>query len=92
MRVWDVRLGAEVRRLGVGSYLYSACFSPDGRCVVSTSSNGALVVWDLNRRFSLVAAEVSRALYGGGQSLMPGVLVDLIARYAEFATAAPRGH
>jgi WD40 repeat protein len=58
LRLWDVEQGKEVRRFeGHPGWVYHAVFSPDGRHVLSGSSDRTLRLWDVEtgkevRRFS----------------------------------------
>ena len=50
LRVWDLRTGEYLRRLGGhGHNVTSVAITPDGRSIVSASGDGTVRVWDLEK-------------------------------------------
>jgi WD40 repeat protein len=49
--LWDLRTGEEIRRFtGHQGAVNAIAFAPDGRALVSASSDGTLLVWDMTGR------------------------------------------
>ena len=47
--MWHAVTGVEVRTLiGHAATVWSACFSPDGKRVLSGGKDGTLILWDVN--------------------------------------------
>jgi WD40 repeat protein len=51
LKLWDVETGSCVRTFeGHGLWVWSVCFSPDGRYVLSGSDDKTLKLWDVENR------------------------------------------
>jgi WD40 repeat protein len=48
--LWDTRTQTKIATLEEDSLVWSVCFSPDGRWLVSTHTDGAILVWDVAER------------------------------------------
>lgn len=48
--LWDTRTLTKIATLEEDSLVWSVCFSPDGRWLVSTHTDGAILVWDVAER------------------------------------------
>ena len=46
VRIWDVMLGKEIRRMKYNSQIYSCSYSPDERFIVFTLSDGTIKIFD----------------------------------------------
>jgi len=48
--LWDARALEKIAPLEYESIVWSVAFSPDGKSLVSTHGDGAILVWDVNQR------------------------------------------
>jgi WD40 repeat protein len=78
-RVWDVETGKALAVLrGHGGRITAAAFSPDGRCIVTTSQDETVSVWDAATAKELLVHEESTgavlavALSPDGKTLLSG--------------------
>ena len=74
IRFWDIATGKEIHRLqGLGANVTSLSFSPDGSRLVSGSSDGTALIWDMSRT-ARAPALVAKDLTAND---MDGLLQDL---------------
>ncbi|HXU39564.1 MAG TPA: protein kinase [Blastocatellia bacterium] len=67
--LWDTRTQTKIATLEEDSLVWSVCFSPDGRWLVSTHTDGAILVWDVAERQRVANLnEHSGAVYAVGYS------------------------
>lgn len=67
--LWDTRTRTKIATLEEDSLVWSVCFSPDGRWLVSTHTDGAILVWDVAERQRVANFnEHSGAVYAAGYS------------------------
>lgn len=67
--LWDTRTKTKIATLEEDSLVWSVCFSPDGQWLVSTHTDGAILVWDVAERQRVANLnEHSGAVYAVGYS------------------------
>jgi WD40 repeat protein/serine/threonine protein kinase len=63
--LWDARTQSKIASLEYDSLVWSVTFSPDGRWLISTHADGAILVWDVAERQRVANLnEHSAAVYG----------------------------
>src|SRR5439155_18275238 len=63
--LWDARTESRIASLEHDSLVWSVTFSPDGRWLISTHADGAILVWDVAERQRIANLnEHSAAVYG----------------------------
>jgi eukaryotic-like serine/threonine-protein kinase len=61
--LWDARTHAKLARFEYSSIVWSVAFSPDGRWLVSSHGDGAVLIWDVVERECIASlSEHSRAV------------------------------
>lgn len=76
MKLWDGDAGALIAVLnGHEGFIFSACFSPDSRKIVTTSVDGTARVWEAN-----AGIEIARAISDTGRRMLYNAAFDPTGR------------